>query len=509
MSQAAHDNLSDSEENNELLSKLLFKSSNETNPRNVTSHESTSEVANADAQPIISFQVPVNENFTLPPDIILHEIKSQNLIIPTNDKEVLDSSGHDENISNHDFNAEMEILDEEIQDNLQNTERGIITEASSNVNRLRRSREVTKLKRLRGESYIGYTRSKKGIIRHDKEREKIRMKGRCCHNEASRKKTSKSFLCHQVTEGLRKKSFDYFWSFQNWDLRKSYLRGLVSTTHIKRRRKENSNKTDNRKKQSHSCYLPLETGEKVLVCRTMLLHTFDLGRNMFDRWTSNFHHTQVSSNNQENKDNDEEYVTNHAKLNVTKSMKMQARQWLKDLPKVPSHYCRSSSTKMYLESVFRSTLHIYKVYVNFCTERNTKPVSRTLFTTILKSEKIAIHQPRKDQCDLCCSWKTGNIPENVYSDHLRKKNEAEQAKKDAKESASDEKLIITMDLQSVLLAPKLEASAVYYKQKLQIHNFTVYALNDKTVDLCLARKQWRCNIKRIHNLHSSLYRTNF
>lgn len=40
-----------------------------------------------------------------------------------------------------------------------------------------------------------------------------------------------------------------------------------------------------------------------------------------------------------------------------------------------------------------------------------------------------------------------------------------------------------MDLQSVLLAPKLEASAIYYKQKLQIHNFTVFELNSKTVDL--------------------------
>lgn len=39
MSQAAHDNLSDSEENNEPLSKLLFKSSNETNPHNVTSRK--------------------------------------------------------------------------------------------------------------------------------------------------------------------------------------------------------------------------------------------------------------------------------------------------------------------------------------------------------------------------------------------------------------------------------------------------------------------------------------
>lgn len=40
-----------------------------------------------------------------------------------------------------------------------------------------------------------------------------------------------------------------------------------------------------------------------------------------------------------------------------------------------------------------------------------------------------------------------------------------------------------MDLQSVLLCPKTEASAMYYKQKLQLHNFTIYRLNDKDVTL--------------------------
>lgn len=62
--------------------------------------------------------------------------------------------------------------------------------------------------------------------------------------------------------------------------------------------------------------------------------------------------------------------------------------------------------------------------------------------------------------------------------------------KKATESMSNEKLIVTMDMQSVLLAAKLEVSAVYYKEKLQIHNFTVYELKDKQVDICLARKQW-------------------
>ena len=40
-----------------------------------------------------------------------------------------------------------------------------------------------------------------------------------------------------------------------------------------------------------------------------------------------------------------------------------------------------------------------------------------------------------------------------------------------------------MDLQSVLLSPRIAALAVYYKQKLKLHNFTIYRLNDGKVDL--------------------------
>lgn len=35
-----------------------------------------------------------------------------------------------------------------------------------------------------------------------------------------------------------------------------------------------------------------------------------------------------------------------------------------------------------------------------------------------------------------------------------------------------------MDLESVLLCPKTNASSMYYKQKLQVHNFTIYELNN-------------------------------
>lgn len=117
---------------------------------------------------------------------------------------------------------------------------------------------------------------------------------------------------------------------------------------------------------------------------------------------------------------------------------------------------------------------MHEVFVEWCREHNNKAVSRPTFLRILNQENIAIHNPRKDQCDTCCSFKTGNISQKEYDDHIVKKNEARDAKKNAIESANNKVVIITVDVQSVLLAPKLLASAVYYKLKLQCHNFTMY-----------------------------------
>lgn len=56
-----------------------------------------------------------------------------------------------------------------------------------------------------------------------------------------------------------------------------------------------------------------------------------------------------------------------------------------------------------------------------------------------------------------------------YQIDLKKKDNARVAEKFAKESAGNKKLLLTMDLQNVLLCPKVH----YYKQKLQVHNFTL------------------------------------
>lgn len=157
--------------------------------------------------------------------------------------------------------------------------------------------------------------------------------------------------------------------------------------------------------------------------------------------------------------------------------------WLHLLPKVPGHYCRQSTSKMYVESNFLSISGMIKVYQEWCGSKNITPASLTLFRKTLNLNNIKIHQLRKDQCDICIGYKMGTIPEDEYNDHVERKNSAREEKNKHKLTASNNKVVITMDLESVLLCPKTEASTMFYKQKLQIHNFTIYKLNDNDVTL--------------------------
>jgi hypothetical protein len=68
---------------------------------------------------------------------------------------------------------------------------------------------------------------------------------------------------------------------------------------------------------------------------------------------------------------------------------------------------------------------------------------------------------------------------------MDKKDQAKKEKAVDKQQAMDslkedhvgpKTLVVTVDMQAVLLSPSLQASALYYKQKLCVHNYTVYNL---------------------------------
>ena len=90
--------------------------------------------------------------------------------------------------------------------------------------------------------------------------------------------------------------------------------------------------------------------------------------------------------------------------------------------------------------------------------------------------KLSYYSPKKDQCDMCVSYKAGNVTLLKYEQHLQRKEDArEEKKKDVELCMQDDgTVVIFADLQKVLLFPSLNVSATYYKTKLCNYNYTVY-----------------------------------
>lgn len=90
---------------------------------------------------------------------------------------------------------------------------------------------------------------------------------------------------------------------------------------------------------------------------------------------------------------------------------------------------------------------------------------------------LSLFKTKKDECDKCVSYRTGNVLEVEFLIHQEKKKEAREAK-DADKNSENE--VYCMDMQAVLLSPKSNVSSLYFKTKLMVHNFTIY--NMKTRD---------------------------
>lgn len=358
-------------------------------------------------------------------------------------------------------------------------------------NKKENHRLVNKKARVLGEAYLGYKKVNNRYKQCVEKPERMK-KARCSHTKlVSRSKHS--FMCNTITEEERRMIHSYFWNLKTWAEKKTFVKAAAVRRGIRRRRLRDS--ISSAKKSGHDIYFNRsdEGSTKVRVCRLFFLNTLAIGEDSFRRWTNESdmvsdvvcsdspqtHLLSTSNSVPVNRNVDNRAPLSQYTTPLTKIVKT----WIDLVPKVPSHYCRASSNKLYVESTFRSQKHMHEVFVDWCKESNLNAASRPTFLKILDRENIAIHHPRKDQCDTCCSFKANNISQLEYDDHILKKNEARQAKKDAIAMANDKVVVITVDVQSVLLAPKLLASALYYKLKLQCHNFTVYECRTKKVTL--------------------------
>ncbi|CAG4977983.1 unnamed protein product [Parnassius apollo] len=275
-----------------------------------------------------------------------------------------------------------------------------------------------------------------------------------------------------LTEEDRKLIFDSYWALSSWEARKVYVRNLVSVYAPQLR---SSSSVDSRKNKGFKYFLSLkDNAKRVHVCKQMFMKTLCIGQRQLRDWVVPSKDVAESFIISQNGNDCNARTQNNASDSI--------REFFDSLPKVESHYCRSSSSKLYLEPIWNS-VHgdLYAEYKKFCSNNKRRYCVATFEQRKYRKLNLSIFKPRKDQCNKCLAYKNGNINEDEYRSHLKKKETARQNKDNDKNNTEDDVLVYTMDVQAVLLCPRIQASAVYYKTKLKVHNYTHYNLKTKEV----------------------------
>ncbi|KAK0138536.1 hypothetical protein N1851_024948 [Merluccius polli] len=288
---------------------------------------------------------------------------------------------------------------------------------------------IQKRRRMRGQSYLG--REKNEFIN----KEQRKMEGRCLAESCQK---SSKLHCTEIDEGTREEIFKYFWGKLYWKERKIYVKSLVEVSDVKRRRTE---AVQSRRSASLCCFLCVN-GRRLRVCQRMFLSTLGIKQWSFLKWVGRR----------------EESPEKTARVRVRTEEWDFLKSFLLKLPKVLLFQD--------VPGAFIQVNHLHSQYKQTCAANGIQPLSRQVFSNTFKELNLSLFHPKKDQCDTCCAFKAGNIEAAVWEEHCVKKDEARAEKDRDKQLANNTTLVACMDLQGLLLCPKLQASALYYKMKL-------------------------------------------
>lgn len=315
--------------------------------------------------------------------------------------------------------------------------------------------EINKKNREKGKEYYG-TKKINDAWKRDIKKPKKNLKPRCNCKE----RRNGAIQCHLISQEDREALFAKFWNL-TWDQKRIYVENTIKVVHTNRQR---DRKDPKKSKRAHSFIYYLKKGENMVrVCKSLYLNTLCIGKSCVWGWKIG----SLERNNTE-----EQVIKTCYKKPFDHELKTM-EDFLDELPKMPSHYCRKRTDQLYIQPDISSKRQLFELYTDYARSRNIKPLSIATFSNTLTIKKISIFKPKKDLCETCNGYKLGHISKNAYEEHISKKNEARMEKESDKDTMD---FVFTADLQAVLLAPRSSVSSNYYKTKLCVHNWCIYDL---------------------------------
>lgn len=202
--------------------------------------------------------------------------------------------------------------------------------------------------------------------------------------------------CSKLTEEVRLDIFNAFWKM-NWKEKKIFVASMVD-----KKATASKTKTSNSRRSDTNVYYLKVHAIRERVCLKSFLGTLGI-----KEWTVRYWLGEKS-----NATNNVSVTENESQAKESKNEMV--KKYLTALPKLPSHYCRQSTSKLYLEPVIQSKAQLYRLYSDYSQSRNEPVVSRKLFESVLFEENIGLYTPKKDACDVCCAHKAGNLSDEQF-----------------------------------------------------------------------------------------------
>lgn len=281
-----------------------------------------------------------------------------------------------------------------------------------------------------------------------------------------------AFHCQRnVSKEQQKAICAQFWALGNEQSQKSFYDKTVQSKESNKRKRK-----DYKGKKAVSRSYSLIVGDrKIAVCQKFYLATLDVSKTRIDGFFSN----RTPEGNPGSR------KTHKAWNKTPDDTKDLARQHIASIPRVESHYCRSSTKREYVDGSL-SVSKLYKLYVEWSVAKGYNRVSEYVYSELINTEtNIAFHQPKKDRCDKCMVYET-KAAQNMMTEedrarrdeHFKRKEETRAQRKNDLEECNNS-LVISFDLENVFSLPRSNVSSAFYKRKLNTYNLTAIVHKSK------------------------------
>lgn len=267
-----------------------------------------------------------------------------------------------------------------------------------------------------------------------------------------------------ITAAQQEILFKEYRTMSNRDDQRAFLRSLMQTNPVQRRR---TNSPTICRNISITYSLKNDDGQQIRVCQKFFCNTFGISAKV----VANISHNVSPKTGRFSGRHKNAHRPPHNRTEECRIRKVIS--FIRKIPKVPSHYCRKGSNFLY----FEPELNMTKLYDEY-QKTNDEPVSMCIFVKTLKDHDppVAFHKPKKDQCPLCNAAKGKEAEFPGYLAHIARKNAIRTMKAaDKNDAIANPKLVMaTFDLQAILVLPYASDSTLYYSRKLAVYNFTIY-----------------------------------